>query len=130
MTTTDTRPDLVNHPPHYIGDGLQAIDVIEDWQLGFHLGNAAKYILRAGRKGSRVEDLEKAQWYIARAAVFGWPPFEGSLSHADIAGAFSLSPVLSDALALLLNAAATGDEAPLRVCDRRLQWQISLWGQK
>jgi len=129
MNKEQNPPDLVNHPPHYIGNGLQAIDVIEDWQLGFHLGNAAKYILRASRKGARVQDLEKAQWYISRAAVFGWCPFEGSLSHAEIAAAFHLPPVLSDALALLLNAAATGDEPPLRVCDSRLQWQISLWGQ-
>lgn len=42
------------------------IDVIEDWLLGFHLGNAVKYIARAGKKGDRLEDLKKAAWYLNR----------------------------------------------------------------
>lgn len=58
--------DPVNHPPHYRRGGLEAIDVIEAFGLGFHLGNAVKYILRAGHKGDTVEDLEKARWYIDR----------------------------------------------------------------
>lgn len=61
--------DPVNHPQHYkAANGLEAIDVIEGFGLGrdFHLGNAAKYILRAGRKGPMIEDLRKAGWYIAR----------------------------------------------------------------
>jgi hypothetical protein len=58
--------DMVNHPPHYSVGGMEAIDVIEAFDLGFRLGNAVKYILRAGRKGSRREDLEKARWYLDR----------------------------------------------------------------
>lgn len=57
--------DSVNHPQHYQGAyGLEAIQVIEAFGLGFSLGNAVKYILRAGRKGPAVEDLKKAVWYI------------------------------------------------------------------
>jgi hypothetical protein len=39
--------------------------------LGFHLGNAVKYIARAGKKDpNRLrEDLEKARWYLDRALV-------------------------------------------------------------
>ena len=60
--------DEINHPAHYVeGRTYEPIDVIEDWRLGFHLGCALKYISRAGRKGERLKDLEKARWYIDRA---------------------------------------------------------------
>ncbi len=58
--------DLVNHPPHYTFSKLEVIDAIEVWALGFHLGNAVKYIARAEHKGNKLEDLKKAQWYLAR----------------------------------------------------------------
>jgi hypothetical protein len=57
---------MVNEPPHYCDIGLEPIDVIEAWGLGFCLGNAVKYIARAEHKGSRLEDLEKARWYLER----------------------------------------------------------------
>jgi len=56
----------VSSPTHYQGKGLQAIDVIEDFSLGFNLGNSIKYILRAGKKGDRIQDLKKAIWYLER----------------------------------------------------------------
>ena len=59
----------VDHPAQYRkGSGFEAIDVIEAWELGFNLGNAVKYISRAGIKSSDsdVQDLEKALWYINR----------------------------------------------------------------
>jgi uncharacterized protein DUF3310 len=58
--------DSIDHPPHYKSGGLEAIDVIEAFGLGFCLGNAIKYVLRAGRKGDAGEDLKKARWYINR----------------------------------------------------------------
>lgn len=62
--------DLVDHPSHYGGadNPYEAIKVIEAWELGFHLGNAVKYIARAGRKdpSKTVEDLRKARWYLDR----------------------------------------------------------------
>lgn len=60
--------DNVNHPTHYTIGQIEAIDFIEDKELGFHLGNAVKYISRAGRKDAdkTVEDLRKAVWYINR----------------------------------------------------------------
>jgi len=54
----------VNHPAHYQGVGLEVIEVIEAFDLNFCLGNAVKYILRAGKKGDTQEDLMKAAWYI------------------------------------------------------------------
>ena len=61
-------PDPVNHPPHYKSGGLESIDVIEAFGLGFCLGNTVKYILRAGKKNpeKHIEDLEKAEWYLKR----------------------------------------------------------------
>jgi hypothetical protein len=58
--------ESVDHPDHYMGDGIEVIDVIEGFGLGFNLGNAIKYILRAGKKGDWREDLQKAAWYIER----------------------------------------------------------------
>ncbi|MFQ5509780.1 MAG: DUF3310 domain-containing protein [Leptospirillia bacterium] len=59
--------DLINHPPHYVSDsGLESIDVIEAFELGFHLGNVVKYVLRAGKKDDRLSDLKKARWYLTR----------------------------------------------------------------
>lgn len=58
----------INHPQHYNMHSIELIDVIEDWQLGFHLGNAIKYIARAPYKhpDNQIEDLNKAVWYIQR----------------------------------------------------------------
>ena len=62
--------EAVNHPDHYGGESnpYEAIKVIRAWNLGFSLGNAVKYIARAGKKDpsveKHIEDLEKAKWYI------------------------------------------------------------------
>ena len=57
----------IDHPKHYGGDEVyETIKVIEAWGLGFHLGNAVKYISRAGKKDDRLQDLLKARWYIER----------------------------------------------------------------
>ena len=60
--------DNVNHPSHYTDGKIEVIDFIEDKKLGYHLGNAVKYICRAGKKdpAKEVEDLQKAAWYINR----------------------------------------------------------------
>ncbi len=58
--------EMVNHPAHYQGTKTEVIDIIEDYNLGFSLGNAIKYILRADKKGNKKQDLEKALWYINR----------------------------------------------------------------
>lgn len=60
--------DPVNHPSHYNKGNIECIDYIEDQDLDFHLGNAVKYITRAGLKDEAqyVRDLEKAIWYIGR----------------------------------------------------------------
>lgn len=58
----------VNHPAHYGGaDNIyETIKVIDAWNLNFNLGNAVKYISRAGKKDKTktVEDLKKAVFYL------------------------------------------------------------------
>ena len=56
----------VTHPSHYNSGQIEVIDFIDDQKLGFSLGNAIKYIARAGKKNPEktVEDLEKAIWYL------------------------------------------------------------------
>ena len=56
--------EMVNHPSHYNKGKLEAIKVIEDWDLDFCLGNAVKYIARCKYKRNKKEDLEKAIWYL------------------------------------------------------------------
>lgn len=47
--------DKIDHPAHYCaGRKYEPIDVIEDWNLDFCLGNAVKYISRAGRKSDKI----------------------------------------------------------------------------
>ena len=58
--------DPVTKPAHYTRGKYETIDVIEDWGLGYRLGNCVKYISRAGHKGDRLEDLKKARWYLDR----------------------------------------------------------------
>lgn len=64
----EIKPDPVNHPAYYADGNIEVIDYIEDKHLGFCLGNAVKYISRAGKKdaSTEVEDLQKAVWYINR----------------------------------------------------------------
>jgi len=58
----------VDHPAHYGGadNPHEVIRCIDAWGLGFSLGNAVKYINRAGKKDATktVEDLKKARWYL------------------------------------------------------------------
>lgn len=59
----------VHHPQHYGGEDnpYEVIKIIDayGWGYEFALGNAIKYILRAGKKHSNAsEDLEKASWYL------------------------------------------------------------------
>ncbi|HEY4716821.1 MAG TPA: DUF3310 domain-containing protein [bacterium] len=58
--------DSINHPPHYTQGKIEVIDFIADQQMGYMDGNIIKYIARYRHKGSAVEDLKKAKWYLER----------------------------------------------------------------
>ena len=62
----ERKPSNVDHPNHYNVGKIEVIVAIEDWKLGFNLGNAIKYIARAAHKGRTLEDLQKAKWYLER----------------------------------------------------------------
>ena len=66
MNATTREHDPVNHPSHFTShpSGIECIQVTE--HMNFCLGNAVKYIWRAGKKGDVVEDLKKARWYLDR----------------------------------------------------------------
>lgn len=63
---SEAKAEKVNHPSHYKGQRFEVIDIIEDYKLGFNLGNTIKYVLRAGHKDDYVQDLKKAVWYLER----------------------------------------------------------------
>lgn len=64
--------DAVNHPTHYTSDpsGVECIQITR--HRNFNVGNAIKYLWRAGLKADpdrsaldkQIEDLEKSRWYI------------------------------------------------------------------
>ena len=83
--------DPINNPSHYAaGRKYETIDVIEDWELSYRLGNSVKYISRAGRKdpAKTIEDLKKAKWYLEREIA--------SLEGAQTPYSFAYEDVLED----------------------------------
>lgn len=57
---------MVNDPPHYKTGGIETIDFIEAKELSYNLGNVVKYVTRAKHKGSELQDLKKAEFYLKR----------------------------------------------------------------
>ena len=62
----DDEIDMVNHPQHYSAHGIEPIEYIESHDLNFNLGNVIKYVSRATFKGTELQDLKKAKWYLER----------------------------------------------------------------
>lgn len=61
--------EQVDHPSHYGGDVIhETVKCLEAWGLESDalLWNAVKYISRAGKKGPKIQDLKKAEWYLQR----------------------------------------------------------------
>lgn len=96
----------VDHPAHYQGaksispvDGTavyEPIKVIEQFGLGFCMGNALKYILRAKFKGRELEDLKKALWYLERRIPHGpGPVYSSPYTPAMVAKDWSLDGTLA-----------------------------------
>ncbi len=100
--------DPVNHPAHYTDGKIEVIDFIEDKALGFHLGNAVKYIARAGKKdpAKRTEDLKKAAWYLNREIenASGQPTASKPLGEPTLADFERKRAILQSSLPLLCKA--------------------------
>lgn len=63
------KEDIINSPKHYQTKyGLEAADVIEMFELDkdHYIATAVYYLLRAGRKNTREEDMKKAIWWLNR----------------------------------------------------------------
>ena len=72
--------DNVNHPAHYTDGNIEVIDFIEDKKLNYHLGNAVKYISRAGKKDPEkyTEDLQKAVYEVSAKLYQQAAPQQGA----------------------------------------------------
>ena len=55
---------MAHSPTYYTRGNVEVWDFIRDQGLSYHLGNAIKYICRAGHKDDYIEDLEKACHYL------------------------------------------------------------------
>lgn len=93
-TLVHSARDAVNHPSHYNEheSGVEAIDICE--HLGFNLGNAMKYIWRAGRKSTShpLEDAQKALWYVRRARMNYISPRPDQSVHAVMRRVIAAEP--------------------------------------
>jgi hypothetical protein len=108
------KPDYYQHP-----DGFRPIEVINAWGLGFELGNAVKYISRAGKKPgqSRVQDLRKAIEYLELRKLDGFDRvMPDTPAPSEVAQVWQLSPYLAEALVWIKDAAAFSTKASLQEC--------------
>jgi|TARA_B100000519_G_scaffold202863_1_gene222688 hypothetical protein len=55
--------DIINRPAHYT-KGIETIDYIRSWEMDYVRGNIVKYVTRFPYKGTPLQDLQKAKWYI------------------------------------------------------------------
>ncbi len=66
----------IDRPDHYTAGGIETIDYLRakltpDELRGFLLGNALKYLSRAGRKGAALIDYRKARYYVEKLITMG-----------------------------------------------------------
>lgn len=66
LDALEIETEAVNSPPHYSASpsGVECIQITE--HMNFNVGNAVKYLWRAGLKGKHLEDIQKARWYVDR----------------------------------------------------------------
>ena len=107
----DQVNDIINHPAHYTDGKFETIDAIESWRLGYHLGNAVKYISRAGKKSkdTELEDLRKARWYIKRYLDYHRVKVDSFIA-VDYAADKGLDQDLAEAVLRLAVSAVRQDE--------------------
>ena len=65
----DAAEDAVNHPKHYTSGAVECIEAIESAMtrvefIGFLRGQVIKYVWRCTQKGTAVQDVQKAGWYL------------------------------------------------------------------
>ena len=113
MVDNSIKPSYYNAYP----DGFRPIQVINSWGLGFELGNAVKYISRAGKKPgqSRERDLSKAIEYLELRKLDGFDRLmPDTLDHTEVTRVWQLSPYLDEALIYIKDAARFSTETALQ----------------
>lgn len=60
----------IKGPSYYKRGSIEVWDFIRDQQLNYHLGNAIKYVCRAGHKDDAIRDLDKAIHYLENEREF------------------------------------------------------------
>lgn len=136
------KPDLVNHPPHYADHPSSKECISYSQSMSFCLGNAFKYLWRAGRKTTEpLEDLRKAKWYLERELslyILGHPglPDELHVSRAEqdeVVRWYSL-PVREALKGIFLVAEGgltpTGVREVLRTALYHVEAEIQYWGEE
>ena len=71
-------------PKHYTRGNIEVWDFIRDQDLNYHLGNAIKYICRAGYKESKVDDLKKAIHYLENELEHTSDRISDSISSVEL----------------------------------------------
>lgn len=89
--------DIISYPAHYIeGRNIEPITVIEEFDLCHHLACVVKYVARAGRKTSLLNDLLKASWYLDRELQRYNAGVNSCLAPLNTKPSFSIQEVLED----------------------------------
>jgi len=89
--------NIITHPAHYIeGRTIEPIRVIEEFCLCHHLACVVKYIARAGRKTSAINDLLKAEWYLNRELQRCRTGINSCLFPLNTKPPFSIQEILED----------------------------------
>jgi hypothetical protein len=119
MSSTGTAVGTLERPGYYWSGDVDVIKVVEIYDLHFHIGNALKYVVRAGAKGEALPDLRKAREYLARWLAWEqWrPQMRGSpgmdwMHPIKVAAHFGLSGRRRQIVIALLEGAAMADEEP------------------
>ena len=66
---TPLSHDPVKFPAHYLEGGIDTFDFIKAKGLTYEEGNIVKYVVRSRHKGNRLEDLQKAKWYLEKVIM-------------------------------------------------------------
>jgi hypothetical protein len=115
MSDNSIKPDYYNQHP----DGFRPRQVMNAWGLGFDLGNAVKYIARAGKKPGqpRERDLSKAIEYLELRKQDGFDRvMPDTPAPSEVTRVWQLSPYLAEALINIKDAAAFSTKASLQEC--------------
>lgn len=93
--------DNIKHPSHYNFGSIEVWDAIDDWDLGWNLGNVVKYTARARHKGTPLKDLKKAQQYLEREIAAQESLDQINKSYDDVEKAEETYEELEEELSLL-----------------------------